>query len=306
MSSVAGVVLLVGGLVLVVGGAELFFDAVLASASRLGVSAFLLTVVVSGFELENLVAGIALAVKGLPDAAAGTFLGGTTFLALGVAGLGALVAPLRAELPRGVLAWTALSGLPLLALGVDGELGRLDGVLLVVWFAVALAGLAHSGRGLVGGPAPSGRMRFAALRLVAGLAILSAGGELLGEGLRRVVERFGVSPALLGNTAIAASVEAEEIGRVAVPARRGRPDVALGNVVGTIVHFVGLNAGVIALVRPLELSGTTRALHLPVMAASALLLAALLARGGLGRATGMLLLVLYLGYVAAAVVVAVR
>lgn len=42
---------------------------------------------VSGFELENLAADIAANAKGLGDAAAGTFLGATTFLVLGVAGL---------------------------------------------------------------------------------------------------------------------------------------------------------------------------------------------------------------------------
>jgi Ca2+/Na+ antiporter len=56
---VVGVLLLVVGLALVVGGAELFFDGLLASAARWGLSPFVLTVVVSGFELENLVAGIA-------------------------------------------------------------------------------------------------------------------------------------------------------------------------------------------------------------------------------------------------------
>jgi hypothetical protein len=49
---------------------------------------------VPGFELENLVAGIVAALKGFPDAAAGTFHGGTTFLAHGVAGLGG---PARAD-----------------------------------------------------------------------------------------------------------------------------------------------------------------------------------------------------------------
>jgi Sodium/calcium exchanger protein len=61
----------------------------------------------------------------------------------------------------------------------------------------------------------------------------AAGGEAFGEGIRRVVERLGVSQTLLGNTVIAAGVEGEEIARIAVPARRGRGDIALGNVVGT-------------------------------------------------------------------------
>jgi Ca2+/Na+ antiporter len=97
-----GVILLVVGLTLVIGGAELFFDGLLATAARWRFSPFVLTVLVSGFELENLAAGIAANLKGLGNAAAGTFLGGTTFLALAVAGLGAAVAPIRAVLPAAV------------------------------------------------------------------------------------------------------------------------------------------------------------------------------------------------------------
>src|SRR5919204_7073942 len=100
MGSFLAVLLLVAGLALVVGGAELFFDGLLSTAARLGLSAFVLTVVISGFELENFAAGIAADLKGLGNAAAGTFLGGTTFLALGVAGLSAMIAPIRAALPE--------------------------------------------------------------------------------------------------------------------------------------------------------------------------------------------------------------
>ena len=300
MTSFAGPLLLVGGLVLVVGGAGFFFDGLLASAARLRVSPFVLTVVVSGFELENLAAGIAANVKGFPNAAAGTFLGGTTFLALGVAGLAAAAAPIEASFPRPVLVWAAVSPLPLLALGLDGDLTRPEGGALVAWFAIALAGIAVSGRSLPWGEAPK-RARHALPRMLAGLAVLSGGGEVLGEGIQRVVTKLGVPESLLGNTAIAAAVEAEEVVRVAVPARRGRGDVALGNVFGTIAHFAAFNAGVIALVRPLELDGVSRGLHLPVAAGSAIALAALVrARRGLGRLDGAVLLALYAAYVAAA------
>jgi|SRR5215207_3361672 len=65
MSEVPALLTLAGGIVLVVVGAEFFLDGVLAVASRLGVSAFLLTAIVSGFELENLAAGIAANARGL-------------------------------------------------------------------------------------------------------------------------------------------------------------------------------------------------------------------------------------------------
>jgi len=295
--------MLAGGIVLIVAGAEVFFDGVLSAAARFGVSAFALTVVVSGFEVENLAAGIAADLNGLPDAAAGTFLGGTTFLALAVAGIGALIAPLRVRLPAGALAWTALAPVPLLALGADGTLSRVDGAVLVAWFAVALFGLWRAGRSLLRLADPP-KKRFAVGRIVAGLALLGFAGELLGEGIHRVVASFGISESLLGNTALAASVEAEEVGRVAVPARRGRPDVAVANIFGTIVHFACLNAGVIALVRPLELDDPTRHLHLPVAAASPLVLVALFAlRGGLGRIEATLLVVLYAAYVGVAIAI---
>ena len=303
MSTVAALAALAGGLVLVVAGAELFFEGVLASAQRLRVSPFVLTAVLSGFELENLAAGIAANAKGLPGAAAGTFLGGSTFLALGVAGVAGLLAPIRAELPRGVLIWTALAPLPLVALALDGTLTRPDGALLVGWFSIALFALARSGR-LVAADAQRPRRRWL-LKLAAGLGLLTAGGELLGEGLRNVVSRFGVSETLLGNTVIAASVEAEEIARVAVPAKRQRGDLAVANIAGTLVHFVAFNAGVIALVKPLTLDDATVELHLPVTAGSVLVLCALLAtRGAITRPAASALLALYATYIAAAITVA--
>jgi cation:H+ antiporter len=301
VASLVGVILLVVGLALVIGGAELFFDGLLATAARWRLSPFVLTVVVSGFELENLAAGIAANLKGLGNAAAGTFLGGTTFLALAVAGLGATVAPIRAALPAPVLLWSASAPLPLLALGSDGDLSRLDGLILLAWAAVAIGGIAYAGRSLPGSETEE-RTRHPLWRMLGGLTVLSGAGVAIGDGLHRVVTHFGISQSLLGNTAIAAAVEVEEVSRVAVPTRHGRGDVALGNVFGTIAHFAAFNAGLIALVRPIHLDSASLHLHLPAAAASVLLLAALTTwHRGLRRFDGALLLALYAGYVAAAI-----
>ena len=303
MAEVPALLVFAGGIVLVVAGAELFFDGVLSLAGRLGISAFVLTAVVSGFELENLAAGIAANARGLSGAAAGTFLGGTTFLALAVAGLAAVVAPIRARLPPAALAWTVVSPLPLVVFAADGRISRIEGAALIAWFVVAIFGLARSGRGLLG--EASERQRLPLLRLLAGLGLLTVGGDLLGRGLRDVIARFDISGTFLGNTVVAASVEGEEVARVIVPARRARGDVALANVLGTIVHFVGLNAGVIALVKPLRLDHATLHLHLPAAAASPAVACALIAaRRGLGRREGVFLLALYVAYVVAAATIA--
>ena len=305
MSTALALGVLIAGIALVIPAADALVDGLLSLGRRLGVAPFVLTVLLSGLELENLAAGIAANAKGLGGAAAGTFLGGTTFLALAVAGLGGLASPMRSDLPRSFALWTAAAPVPLVLVSLDGEISRPDGALLVIWFVLALAGVARSGRSQQVAQGTQDRKRGAGAKVLAALAVLTAGGWMLGEGLRSVVRNVGVSPTLLGNTAIAASVEAEEVARVVAPARRGRPELALGNIAGTIVHFLGLNAGVIALVRPLSLDTASLHLHLPVAAASTVLLALILGVGRrLGRIEGAGLCALYVGYVVAAIAVA--
>ena len=288
MSSLSALALLIGGVALVIAGADVFFRALLAVAARLRLPAFVVTVVLSGFELENLAAGIAANAKDLPGAAAGTFLGGTTFLAAGIAGLGALIAPMQTRLPLPALAWmrpppfrsscspsTARSAVSKADCSSSGS-------------PLALTGLARSGRSLLEAERKQPPRR-PLLLLAAGLGVLTLGGELLGEGIRAAVSRLGLSATLLGSTAVAASVEAEELARVALPARRGRSDVALANVLGTVVHFIAFNAAVIALVQPLPLDDATLHLHLPAAVVATGALCALLALRGLGRPEGGLL-----------------
>jgi cation:H+ antiporter len=304
MSTAAGLIALIGGVAVVVWAADMLVDGLLGTGRALGLAPFVLTVALSGLETENLAAGIATNAKGLPGAAAGTFLGGSTFLALGVAGLGGVIAPMRAELPSRFALLTAIAPLPLLAVAVDGRISRPEGALLIGWFVVALVALARTGRGLLVADGEDEKRR-PALRLLVGLAVLTGGGWLLGQGLRTTVRHLGVSQTLLGNTAIAATVEAEELARVAIPTRRDRPELALGNIAGTIVHFTTLNAGVIALVKPLTLDHATTRFYLPAAAVSAAIFATvLLARKRIGRLEGALLTGLYAAYIGVSIAVA--
>ena len=305
-SGLVSLTLLAAGIVVIVLGAETFFAGLLGAARRVGVSTFFLTLLISGLEVENIAAGLAAHFAGFPGAAAGTFLGGTTFITLAVAGLGAILVPFRVSLPRQFLLTTAFAGAPLALLAADGALSRVDGGILIATFCVAMFVL-HRFTGAVseGDPDDDGDSRGKShpwVRLLGGLAAMTVGGELLGNGLHGVVSRLGVSPTLLGNTAIAALTEAEEVGRVAVPARRGRPDVAVANIGGTAIHFLTLNAGILAIVLPLHLDDATMRLHLPVaVVAPALYCLILVLRGGLGRREGVLLAALYVAYIAAAV-----
>jgi cation:H+ antiporter len=305
-SGLGSVALLAAGIAVIILGAEAFFAGLFGAARRIGVSTFFLTLLISGLEVENIAAGLAAHVAGFSGAAAGTFLGGTTFIILGVGGLGAVLVPFRVRLPREFMVATAFAGAPLALLAADRTLSRVDGGILIVTFCVTMIFL-HRSTGAVTGNEPDAEdvaqgRRHPWAWLLGGLAAMTVGGELLGNGLHGIVSQFGVSPTLLGNTAIAALTEVEELGRVAVPARRGRPDMAVANVGGTAIHFLTLNAGILAVVLPLHLDDATMHLHLPVaIVAPALYCLILVLRGGLDRRDGVLLAGLYAAYLAAAV-----
>jgi cation:H+ antiporter len=89
----------------------------------------------------------------------------------------------------------------------------------------------------------------------------------------------------------------EEAARMTAPARRGHPELAWGNVVGTTVVLLTFNLGVLAVIRPLVADPLVLRLHAPYLVACTLLVAgALLVLPGLGRAAGVVLVVLFAGY----------
>src|SRR5215208_4812278 len=149
-SGLISVALLAGAIALIILGANAFFDGLLGAAHRIGVSTFFLTLLISGLEVENVAAGLAANFAGFPGAAAGTFLGGTTFITLGVAGLGAILVPFRVQLPREFLFTTAFSGAPLAILASDQTLSRLDGSILIASFCATMVILQRSTGALAG------------------------------------------------------------------------------------------------------------------------------------------------------------
>ncbi len=299
-----GAALFLVGLGLVLWGAERFTDGALATAARFAVSPFLVGVVVSGFEPENLATGVAATLGGLPQVALGTVIGSAIFLLTGGLGLALLLVPMEVGIPRAGGLAMLLALVPFaVGLGLDGAVSRLDGALLVVAAVVLLAWLYRSAPAFLGTPsAEPGRpaLRARAFGLLAvGLVALVLGAELAVWGAGLLIGTLGLSETFFGMTVVALGESLEETARMVAPARRGHPELAWGNVVGTTIVLLGLNLGVIALVRPVTADPLVLRLHAPYLAGCVLLVAAALGRARrLGRGTGGLLVALYLGYLA--------
>jgi cation:H+ antiporter len=90
-----------------------------------------------------------------------------------------------------------------------------------------------------------------------------------------------------------AAIEFEEVFRQAVPTRAGHPEVAAGNVVGTMLYFVLFNFGLIALFTPLPVQPIVASFDWPFLVGVTALAALFLWRGGINRWQGGILLAGY-------------
>lgn len=126
-----------------------------------------------------------------------------------------------------------------------------------------------------------------------------AGAELVVHGVRALLASVRLSETFLGMAVVGMGESLEETARMVTPARRGHPELAWGNVVGTIVVLLTFNLGLIPLMRPLTADPLVLRFHAPFLALCTLFVAiALLVARGLGRRMGALLVGLYVMYLA--------
>jgi cation:H+ antiporter len=298
-----GSVLLVLGITLVLWGAERFTDGAVRTATRLGLSTFYVGAVVSGFEPENLVTGVAAAAGNLPQIALGTVIGSAIFMLTGGLGAALLLVPMAVRLPReGGLAMLASIVAFAVALWNDGTVSRVEGAVLVLVAVCLLMWLYRRSpvfrRPAVDDDGGSSRLRAVSL-LVFGAAVLIVGAELLVHGVRALLGAVVLSETFLGMVVVGMGESLEETARMVTPARRGHPELAWGNVVGTTIVLLTFNLGVIALVRPITTDPLVLRLHAPYLIGCTIVVAStLLWARVLGRAMGTLLVALFLLYLA--------
>jgi len=136
---------------------------------------------------------------------------------------------------------------------------------------------------------------FLAIAVVAAIG-MTVGSELAVEGAKEILTILGVTGLAFGATVMSFIASLEELFLTVEPVRRGRPHIGVGNVVGSMLFFVSANAGLIALVHPLNTSGTVVTVHWPFFLGTMLVVAVAFYRGKVGRPTGFLLLGAYAAY----------
>lgn len=132
--------------------------------------------------------------------------------------------------------------------------------------------------------------------LLAGVALLTCGGEVLIRGSLAAATRLGVSPLLSGIVIVGFGTSAPELVVSINSALDGRPDIAIGNVVGSNIGNILLILGICAVITPLAVKPLVlRRDAITVVAATTLFLV-LVGGSSLGRADAAIFLISLAAY----------
>ena len=302
--------LFLAGIVLLVVGADLLVRGASRLSLSIGLSPLIvgLTVVSFGTSAPELAVSMKAALAGTTEMAFGNVVGSNICNVLLILGLAALAAPLEiapAVLRRDLPVLLALSLLTAL-LCLDGNLGLLDGLLLlsggiahaVFSFRQERRGTATRAEETPGPVRRRGRL-LDALSILAGLALLVVGADLLVGAAVRFARAAGVSDLVVGLTVVAVGTSLPEIAASVLASLRGARDIAVGNVIGSNILNLAIVLALTAIVAPGGVVVPADALRFdtPVMIGAAFLcLPVFLRDRRVSRVEGFLFVLLYALY----------
>lgn len=256
---------LIAGFFLLIKGADWLVEGASSIARRLGLSDLMigLTVVSFGTSAPELIVNIIASFQGSADIAIGNVVGSNISNTMLILGVTALVAPLAVQRSTVLkeIPFTLLASVTLLTMAndhiVDGypisELSRSDGMAFIGFFIIFMYytfGMKHITSHEEFSEAKMTLLKAWTLFLV-GLVGLAVGGNFAVEGAKSIALMIGISEALVGLTVVALGTSLPELAASIVAARKGKTDIAVGNIVGSNIFNIFWILGLSAMIKPL-------------------------------------------------------
>ena len=252
-------------------GADRLTEGASSLARRFGVPEMVigLTIVACGTSAPEFFVSLMSALNGTPDMAVGNVVGSNIMNTMLIVGCAAMVAPMvispstvKKDIPFSVGA----SFLLVLLASFDSAISRLDGIILLVAFAVFMGYTLYQAKG-------NGNVNdndnenlpltthysplTSIIWILLGLAGLVFGSNLFVDSASSVAAELGVSESVIGLTIVAGGTSLPELATSVVAARKGQSAIAIGNVIGSNVFNILLILGATATISPLQMEGIT-------------------------------------------------
>ena len=323
----------ISGTTLLVYSAERLISSLVGVSRGLRISVFLLAILFTGIEFDDIVLGVALNLEDEQSVALGLVLGTAVSFTGVVLALGAILTPTQFDIPRDYIVIFAAAPLLMFVFALREEVTTADAVVLILLFVAWIVYVAYrehrretaTFRNLEiveemteddEDDGPPDTMRSQAISTMGlfgaqgrlsgwlnlGLAVLALGGIIIGaatvsEGTDQILDRYGIDGTVFGATVVTAVLTIEDLFLTVRPIRKGVPEIGIGNVIGSLVFSVTAKLGIVVLVGgTVAIGSSVLRWHLPVLVVMTAVAAYFLSTGQLKRWHGYVLLALYVTY----------
>lgn len=259
--------LLIIGFVLLIKGADFFVDGSSSVAKRLRVPSMIigLTIVAMGTSLPECAVSVTASLSNNNALAVSNVVGSNIFNLMVVCGVCALFVPLAVSTDtlKKEFPFSIICAVLLVIMGNIGMLlGRIDGIIFLILFAVYLGYMIKS--------ALNARNSAISMELeeevneeikilpvwqcivyiIGGAVAIKYGGDLVVNGASTIASSLGLSQNLIGLTVVALGTSLPELVTSIVAAKKNEVDMALGNVIGSNIFNILLVLGIAGAISP--------------------------------------------------------
>lgn len=284
-------------------GGELFVRGTVGLAHWLRVSPGIIGATVAAFATSSPELSIAVnsALAGEPEISFGDALGSNILNIALILALALVISGIRS--PRKTISRdffvALLSPVVTGVLFLDGELSRWDGLLLLTLFSGwLLNGVFEARRQRSAADAVLGEHRHWRIigSCLAGLLLLITAGKLIVAGARGIALSFGIDEFIIGATVVAVGTSVPELATTVIAKLRGHDEVSLGTILGSNIFNGVFVVAIAAIIQPIAVIHRLDAAIALLFGYLAVLAIRPSRAGWIGRLRGVLLLMLYGGY----------
>lgn len=259
MEFIVAILLLVVGFVMLIKGADWFVDGSAGIAARFGIPQLVigLTIVAMGTSAPEAAVSITAAMSGNAGITIGNVVGSNILNVLIILGLTAVITtvPVQKSTVKWEMPFMHIITLVLVVLGATGgQINFLEGVVLWALFLLYLGYLFKMAKT---GNAEEAQEEILPLwkqllMLAVGVVCIVYGSDLTVNNATIIAEKLGMDDRLIGLTIVALGTSLPEMVTSVTAARKGKADIAIGNIVGSNVFNILFVVGTTALITSVE------------------------------------------------------
>ncbi len=297
------------GMVLLIYGAHWMIAGAEDIAKRFNMSDIFIgfTIIAFGTSAPELIVGIMAALKNAGDITVGNVIGSNIFNLLAVLSITGIIIPIKADIKalRKYIPFSIIVLIILFILGNDAmldqpnnSLARVDGIILLIVFMFYIYMNIKDKKNNVIHIKSKHNMLIASLLFAGGAAALALGGELTIRSAVEIARMWNVSEKMIAITIVATGTSLPELITSIIAIVRKKPDIAIGNVIGSNIFNILLILGASSLIKPISFNPVMNAdiLILGIMSIVLLLMVEMNRKKILSRSSSIVLLIAFVMY----------